>query len=163
MNRAFYDNETITASQTEKYLTFILDDQFYAIPIANVIEIIAMQETTKMPDFPDYVKGVINLRGTIIPLIDVRLRFHKPEREYDARTSVIVVSVNDVQVGFIVDMVDEVKDINYSDIADPPKMSGDMQNRYIIGIGKVEGKIVLLLDSDKLLNEKEIESIAQAL
>lgn len=163
MNRAFYDNETITASQTEKYLTFILDDQFYAIPIANVIEIIAMQETTKMPDFPDYVKGVINLRGTIIPLIDVRLRFHKPEREYDARTSVIVVSVNDVQVGFIVDMVDEVKDIDNSDIADPPKMSGDMQNRYIIGIGKVEGKIVLLLDSDKLLNEKEIESIAQAL
>lgn len=163
MNRAFYDNETITASQTEKYLTFILDDQFYAIPIANVIEIIAMQETTKMPDFPDYVKGVINLRGTIIPLIDVRLRFRKPEREYDARTSVIVVSVNDVQVGFIVDMVDEVKDIDNSDIADPPKMSGDMQNRYIIGIGKVEGKIVLLLDSDKLLNEKEIESIAQAL
>ena len=90
MNRAFYDNETITASQTEKYLTFILDDQFYAIPIANVIEIIAMQETTKMPDFPDYVKGVINLRGTIIPLIDVRLRFRQPEREYDARTSVIV-------------------------------------------------------------------------
>lgn len=163
MNRAFYDNETITASQTEKYLTFILDDQFYAIPIANVIEIIAMQETTKMPDFPDYVKGVINLRGTIIPLIDVRLRFHKPEREYDARTSVIVVSVNDVQVGFIVDMVDEVKDIDNSDIADPPKMSGDMQNRYIIGIGKVEGKIVLLLDSNKVLNEKEIESIAQAL
>ncbi|HKM32589.1 MAG TPA: chemotaxis protein CheW [Oscillospiraceae bacterium] len=163
MNRAFYDNETITASQTEKYLTFILDDQFYAIPIANVIEIIAMQETTKMPDFPDYVKGVINLRGTIIPLIDVRLRFRKPEREYDARTSVIVVSVNDVQVGFIVDMVDEVKDIDNSDIADPPKMSGDMQNRYIIGIGKVEGKIVLLLDSNKVLNEKEIESIAQAL
>lgn len=157
-----FTTTTEEKQQSEKYLTFLLDKQFFALPIKNVMEIIAIQEVTQVPEFPSYVKGIINLRGKIIPLIDVRLRFHKAEADYDERTSVIVVSIDTVEVGFIVDMVDEVMDIDYDNIAPPPRMS-ETSGRYITGVGKIDGKIILLLDSDKLLNEEEINGIAQAM
>jgi len=151
------------STETQKYLTFILDNQYFAIPIKNVMEIISMQDPTEMPDFPPYVKGIINLRGKIIPLIDLRTRFHRSECEYNERTSVIVVKVREFDVGFIVDEVDEVIDLSKSQIAPPPNMSSEIQNRYIIGVGKYADKIILILDSNKVLSEDEIDDISSGL
>lgn len=149
--------------ETEKYLTFLLDNQHFAIPIKNVMEIISMQDPTEMPDFPPYVKGIINLRGKIIPLIDLRTRFHREESEYNERTSVIVVNVKEFDVGFIVDEVDEVIDLDRAQIAPPPNMSAEIQNRYIVGVGKYSDKIILILDSNRVLSEDEIDDISTGL
>lgn len=147
----------------KKYLTFILDNQYFAVPIEDVMEIISMQEPTKIPDFPPYVKGIINLRGKIIPLIDLRTRFHRGESDYNDRASVIVVGVREFDIGFIVDGVDEVIDLSKSQIAPPLNMSTEIQNRYITGVGKYEDRIILLLDSSKVLSEDELDDISMGL
>ncbi|KAF5040839.1 Chemotaxis protein CheW [anaerobic digester metagenome] len=118
-----------------------------------------VQEITRVTEFPDYAKGVINLRGTIIPIIDVRLRLKKEEKQYDERTCIIVTSINGSYIGFIVDSVDEVAKISETNISNPPKMGSDYVSTYITGIAKLENKIVLLMNLKKMLNEKEIELI----
>ncbi len=143
-----------------QYLTFILDEEHYGIEISNVIEIVGMQKITQMPQQPDYVNGVINLRGKIIPTIDVRVRFNKEKAEYDERTCIIVIDVQDMMVGFIVDRVDEVLSINEDTISEPPRFNQDFKGRYVKGIAKVEDSIILLLESGRLLSEKELEETA---
>jgi len=143
----------------DKYLTFFTDNQLLGIPIADVVQIVGVQEITTVPDFPSYAKGIINLRGTIIPIIDVRLRLHKEEIEYNERTCTIVTNINGVSIGFIVDAVNEVTKIDKSNISDPPKMGTDYVNSYITGVGKIGSKVVLLLNTQKMLSEKEIELI----
>ncbi|MEG2053896.1 MAG: chemotaxis protein CheW [Oscillospiraceae bacterium] len=143
-----------------KYLTFFTETQLFGMPIADVVQIVGMQEITRMPDFPAYAKGVINLRGSIIPVIDVRLRFGKEEKEYDERTCIIVTSINGTEVGFIVDSVDAVTEIEAADISEPPKISTDSTNNYLTGIAKHEGKVILILDSAKILSDKIIERLA---
>ena len=157
-----FDDEETAAQNSEKYLTFLVDNQYFALPIRDVTEIITTQTVTQMPEFPVYVKGIINLRGKIVPLVDIRLRFHKAEREYDEHTSVVVVSIDGIDVGFIVDAVDEVLDIDNADVSPAPRM-GETSSRYITGVGKVGEKIVLLLDSSRLLNESEISDLSQAI
>lgn len=152
-----FNTEEEVDNQKEKYLTFLLQNQLYAFPISNVIEIIEMQEITAVPEFPYYVKGIINLRGKIFPIIDVRLRFHKQEAEYTERTCIIIVSVNDAEIGFIVDTVDEVIDIDDSEISPPPKVSGDSASKYVVGVAHLQEGIVLILEAAKLLNEKDID------
>lgn len=142
-----------------KYLTFYTEHQLFGIPIADVVQIVGVQEITRVPEFPDYAKGVINLRGTIIPIIDVRLRLKKEEKQYDERTCIIVTSINGSYIGFIVDSVDEVAKIREDSISNPPKMGSDYTSTYITGIAKLENKIVLLMNLKKMLNEKEIEMI----
>lgn len=143
----------------DKYLTFFTDNQLLGIPIADVVQIVGVQEITSVPDFPDYAKGIINLRGTIIPVIDVRLRLHKEEILYDERTCTIVTNISGVFIGFIVDSVNEVTKIDKSNISAPPKMGTDYVNSYITGVGKLDNKVVLLLNTQKMLSEKEIETI----
>ncbi len=142
-----------------KYLTFYTEHQLFGIPIADVVQIVGVQEITRVPEFPDYAKGVINLRGTIIPIIDVRLRLKKEEKQYDERTCIIVTSINGSYIGFIVDSVDEVAKIREDNVSNPPKMGSDYTSTYITGIAKLENKIVLLMNLKKMLNEKEIEMI----
>lgn len=161
LNR-FSEEEQEVDLQADKYLTFVIDKQYYAFPIKDIIEIIEVQSITPVPEFPTYAKGIINLRGRIIPIIDVRLRFRKEEADYTERTCIIVVSILEKEVGFIVDTVDEVIDIDDSDISDPPSISTDRTNKYIIGVGKVKERIVLILDSNKMLNEKEIETLSSS-
>lgn len=146
--------------EAKKYLTFLIEKQFFAFPIKDVISIIEVQPVTPMPEFPMYVKGIINLRGGIIPVIDVRLRFHKEEAEYTERTCFIVVNINGTDIGFIVDTVDEVIGIEDENISPAPTMTTDGATRYLTGVGKIEGKIVLLLDANKMLNEDEVKSLA---
>jgi purine-binding chemotaxis protein CheW len=142
-----------------KYLTFFTDNQLLGIPIADVVQIVGVQDITTVPDFPSYAKGIINLRGIIIPIIDVRLRLHKDEIEYTERTCIIVTSINEIPIGFIVDSVNEVTNIDKSNISDPPRMGADYVNTYLTGIAKLSNKVVLLLNTQKMLSEKEIELI----
>ena len=142
-----------------KFLTFALGKEEYGIEIKYVTEIVGIQAITEVPELPEYVKGIINLRGKIIPVIDVRLRFKKEEKEYNDRTCTIVVDINDVSVGLIVDTVAEVMSIAEQDIVDPPQISSGGHNKYIKGIGKVGNNVKLLLDCDKLLSDDEVESL----
>ncbi len=139
-----------------QYLTFIIDEEYYGIDISSVIEIIGIQKITEMPQQPDYVKGVINLRGKIIPTIDVRTRFHKETVEYDERTCIIVIDNNEMMVGFIVDRVDEVMTITDENISAPPRFNSDFQGRYVKGVAKLEDQIIMLLECTLLLSEDEL-------
>jgi purine-binding chemotaxis protein CheW len=141
-----------------KYLTCFIDAQVYGISIVDVVQITGMQEITEIPEFPYYAKGVINLRGTIVPIIDMRLRLKKDEAEYDERTCIIVTNIDGLYIGFIVDSVNDVTNIHEKDISNPPQMGYDYVNTYITGIAKLNSSIVLLIDLKKILNEKEIES-----
>ncbi len=143
-----------------QYLTFWTGGQLLGIPIADVVQIVAIQEITPIPEFPAYAKGVINLRGNIIAVIDMGLRLHKPEAIYNERTCIIVTNINNINVGFIVDAVDEVTEISDENIAQPPKVSVDRTNAYLTGIGKLDKKVVLLMDTSKLLSENEVDLFA---
>lgn len=150
-------------TQKGRYLTFSLDKESYGIEIKYVTEIIGIQAITTIPEIPQYVKGIINLRGKIIPVMDVRLRFKKEPKDYNDRTCVIVVDIKDLSIGLIVDNVSEVLTINEQDIVDPPQMNKGLHNRYIKKIGKVGNDVKLLLDCDMLLTEEELEDLNQTL
>lgn len=139
-------------SQKGKFLTFRIDREDYALEIRHVTEIIGIQKITEVPDMADYVRGVINLRGKVIPVIDVRARFHLPDRPYDERTCIIVVHVREIAVGLVVDKVNEVADIPDEQIEPPPRTSTP-SGRYIQGIGKIGPEVKIILDAGKLLYE----------
>jgi len=143
-----------------KFLIFSLGGEEYGIPISNVLEIIGIQTITDLPETPGYVKGVINLRGKVIPVVDVRIRFGMSEKEYDDRTCIVVVDINKVSVGLIVDSVAEVMDIDKKEIEPPPKFSQGASTRYIQGLGKVQGAVKILLDAQKLLFEEELSMLS---
>lgn len=146
-------------TQKDKYLTFLLGKEFYGIEIRYVTEIIGIQNITEIPELPDYLKGVINLRGKIIPVMDVRIRFKKPIKEYNDRTCVIVIDVMNFSVGLIVDNVSEVLSIPEEETVPPPEYSSG-RNKYIKGIGKVGNEVKLLIDCDKLLEQEDTESLS---
>ena len=150
-------------TQKGRFLTFSLGNESYGIEIKYVTEIIGIQTITEIPELPEYVKGVINLRGKIIPVMDVRLRFKKEAKEYNDRTCVIVIDINDISIGLIVDSVAEVLTIPEEDIVEPPKMNKSFSNRYIKNIGKVGNGVKLLLDCEKLLTEDELEDLSEVL
>ncbi|MCG8483277.1 MAG: chemotaxis protein CheW [Clostridia bacterium] len=140
-----------------QYLTFILDEENYGIDISSVIEIIGIQKIVQVPQQPEYTKGVINLRGRIIPTVDVRIRFNKEKVDYDERTCIIVVDVKETMVGFIVDRVDEVMTISDESISQPPNFNQDFKGKYVKGIAKTESEIIILLESGLLLSSQELK------
>lgn len=149
-------------TQKDKYLTFRTAEEDYGIDIRYVRDIIRIQKITDVPDTEAYLKGVINLRGKVIPVIDVRIRFRLPEMEYDDRTCIIVVDMNDVLTGLIVDRVSEVIDIPDSQVDDPPSTGRKKENQYIKGMGKVGDSVKMLLDINKLLGEEAMKELKQA-
>ncbi|MBU3170501.1 chemotaxis protein CheW [Clostridium estertheticum] len=153
--------ETAEDTQKGKFLTFSVGKESYGIEIKFVTEIIGIQEITEVPELPDYVKGIINLRGKIIPVIDVRLRFRKEPKDYNDRTCIVVINIKETTVGLIVDNVAEVINIDDSNIVPPPQMKTGFHNRYVRGIGKVGNEVKLLLDCDKLLNDEELDKIIE--
>ncbi|MBU3101479.1 MULTISPECIES: chemotaxis protein CheW [Clostridium] len=153
--------ETAEDTQRGKFLTFSVGKESYGIEIKFVTEIIGIQEITEVPELPDYVKGIINLRGKIIPVIDVRLRFRKEPKDYNDRTCIVVINIKETTVGLIVDNVAEVINIDDSNIVPPPQMKTGFHNRYVRGIGKVGNEVKLLLDCDKLLNDEELDKIIE--
>lgn len=138
-----------------KYLTFRLGNEEYGLEILKVREIIGVQEITMVPRAPSFMKGVINLRGRIIPVIDLRLKFGLPEAEYGKETCIIVVSVDDVLVGLIVDTVSEVVDIDAADIEESPSFGTKTSSEFIVGMGKVKDHVSILLSVEDILSMKE--------
>ena len=149
------DDEENEDTQEDKYLTFVLNKEDFGIEIRYVTEIIGIQNITEVPDMPPYIKGVINLRGKVIPVMDIRLRFGVVERAYDDRTCIIVININEQPVGLIVDRVLEVLDIQQSEIEAPPKMRKGKNNKFIQGMGKVGDQVKILLNANKLLFDEE--------
>ena len=151
----------------EKWLTFRLDGQLYGASLLHTEQIISMVPVTEIPEYPTYAKGIIDLRGTIIPVIDLRLRFGKPEAAYTEKTCIITCRVDEDLVGFIADEVDAVIDIDGDRISPPPRISEDPATRYLTGIARVPGepgakdKIVLCLDATKILRREELLQLAR--
>jgi len=149
-------------TQKDKFLTFQVGTEEFGISIRHVTEIIGLQKITDVPDMPGFIKGVINLRGKVIPVMDVRSRFKLESREYDDRTCIVVVNIKDKSVGLVVDRVSEVADIPESQIEPPAQIGSGTASRYIQGMGKIDEDVKILLDVDRLLYEDELESIGQA-
>ena len=149
-----------------KYLTFSLAQEEYGIGILQVKEIIGMMPITSVPRTPDFVKGVINLRGKVIPVIDLRLRFSMEEIDYTERTCIIVVetigSSGDTVMGIVVDSVSEVLNIKAESIEPAPAFGTSLNTDYILGMAKLEGGVKILLEIDKVLSAQEIAVLEQA-
>jgi len=149
-----------------KYLTFTLAEEEYGIGILKIKEIIGMMAITTVPQTPKFVKGVINLRGKVIPVIDLRLRFGMESMDYTERTCIIVVEMdgtaNTVQIGIVVDAVSEVLNINGKDIEDTPTFGTKLDTSYILGMAKMEGGVKILLDIDRVLKAEEVEMLDKA-
>ncbi len=142
-----------------KYLTFVLCDEEYGLGILKVREIIGIQDITPVPQTPDFVEGVINLRGKVIPVVDLRLKFGMPKTDYTKETCIIVVDVDSLLMGTIVDTVSEVLDIKEGEIEPPPSFGQKVDVGFILGIGKVNEKVIILLDVDKVLSLEELKEI----
>ncbi len=146
----------------DKYLTFNIGGEVYGIAIRYVLEIIGIQNVTHLPDLPVYIKGVINLRGKVIPVIDVRLLFKMQEIDYGARTCIIVIQLENSNFGLIVDSVSEVLMIPAENV-DMPIRKGQIQGRnYISGIGKVGDQVKILLDMNTLFSEEELSKMTES-
>ncbi len=149
------------SSHEGKFLTFVLGNEEYGVEILKVREIMGIMEITPVPQTPDYMKGVINLRGKVIPIIDLRLKFAMPEVERTKETCIIVAEVGSAQVGIIVDSVSEVTDIKGEDIEEAPSFGQGIDTNFIMGLGKTKKKIVILLDIEKVLTTEEIKMVEQ--
>ena len=169
MRSAVIEKSEIGAVATDqragKYLTFILGREEFAIRVLKVREIMGIQDITAVPQTPGYVKGVINLRGKVIPVVDLRLKFCLPEMEYTARTCIIVVQVQtagiSLQTGIVVDEVSEVLNLAAADIEDTPDF-GDgagSATSYLLGMAKVKDKVKILLDIDQVLSGQELRGL----
>jgi purine-binding chemotaxis protein CheW len=146
--------------QENKFLMCRLGDEIYGIDIGYVTDIIELQKITEVPEMPDYVRGVINLRGNVIPVIDLRTRFKMEERDYDDRTVITVVHIKGSSIGFIVDTATEVEEISEKDIDPPPRFKeNEERNSYISGLGKKGKLVIILLDIEKLIGQDEIQAI----
>ncbi|HEV2134604.1 MAG TPA: chemotaxis protein CheW [Terracidiphilus sp.] len=151
--------------RTGKYLTFLLGREEFAIQVLKVREIMGIQDITAVPQTPDYVKGVINLRGKVIPVVDLRLKFALPEIGYAQRTCIIVVQVQSsgtaILTGIIVDEVSEVLNLAAADIEDTPDFGGSPApgSSYLLGMAKIKGKVKILLDIDRVLSSQEVHGL----
>ena len=136
-----------------KYLTFSLGREDYGLEILKVREIIGIMNITAVPQVPEYVKGVINLRGKVIPVIDLRLKFKMPPIEITAETCIIIINLKDVMIGIIIDQVKEVLDIKQDRIEATPNFGANVHTDYILGIGKVNDSVKILLNIERILEE----------
>lgn len=151
------------ADKEGKYLTFTLADEEYGIGILKIKEIIGIMPITTVPQTPEFVKGVINLRGKVIPVMDLRLRFGIDAIDYTERTCIIVVEIasqaRTVLIGIVVDSVSEVLNIKAEDMEEPPTFGAKLNTEYILGMAKLEGRVKILLDIDRVLSIEEVASL----
>ncbi len=154
------------ANKEGKYLTFSMADEEYGIGILKIKEIIGMMPITTVPQAPEFVKGVVNLRGKVIPVIDLRLRFGIDAIDYTERTCIIVVEIEGtagtVQIGIVVDSVSEVLNIKGEDVEDTPTFGTSLKTDYILGMAKMEGGVKILLDIDRVLSQDEVTLLEKA-
>lgn len=150
-----------------KWLTFWLDNQLYGSSIVHVEQIVSMMPITEVPEYPHYAKGIINIRGDIVPLIDLRLRLGKKETEYTDHTCIIICRLQERPIGFIADAVDAVRVIDPEMISPPPQVGEESLNRYLTGIARIPSDdgspetLVLCLDTTKVLLRDEVDGLIQ--
>jgi purine-binding chemotaxis protein CheW len=148
-----------------KYLTFALAEEEYGLEILKVREIIGMLDITIVPQMPDFVKGVINLRGKVIPVIDLRLRFGLQSKPYDERTCIIVTEVSSnetgILMGLVVDTVSEVVNVSLEDMEISPAFGVNVDTHYILGMAKLKGRVKILLDIDRVLTEVQRQQMSR--
>ena len=149
-------NSPVALNRAGKYLTFELDGTEFAIEILKVVEILKMMEITAVPMWPCFAKGTINLRGRVIPVIDLRQKFGLSETEQTERTCTIVVELGGDQIGVVVEAVNEVREIAEENIADTPNIGGTVDSEFILGMGKFEGKTIILLNLEKVLVDSDV-------
>ncbi|MAT69812.1 MAG: chemotaxis protein CheW [Planctomycetaceae bacterium] len=160
LNRARDAGFTADANQ---FLTFTVQGEEYGIDILRVQEIKGFTTVRPIPNAPAYVKGVINLRGTVVPIVDLRSRFGMDVEAYNQFTVIIVVSVADKVVGLIVDAVSDVLNIPVDEVVDAPEMGGDVDTTYCAGLARIDEKLVLLLNIDKLINSEAMQQLEATL
>ncbi|GAA0495735.1 chemotaxis protein CheW [Salinibacillus aidingensis] len=147
--------------RNEKVIVFQLKNEEYGAPVDAVGSIERMVEVTRVPGTPQFVKGVINLRGVVTPIIDLRERFGIEPAEYDDSTRIIIVSLEDKEVGMIVDTANDVIDVSADAIEPPPEVIGSVDVDYIRGVAKLDNRLLILLNIEKVLSEEEITEISQ--
>lgn len=141
-----------------KYLSFESHNQLFGVPIIQVEQIISMQDIVSVPEFPEYVRGVIKIRGKIIPVVDLNLRFGKGS-QLEKNATIIIINVSDSEIGLIVDDVNDIISVKESEIYNPPQLSSDPSISYLKGFAKHNDDVVLIMDTDKILNEQEFKLI----
>ena len=161
MTETMIDNEA-TERQGGKFLTLFLGDEEYGLEILKVQEIIGIMEITPIPNIPPFIRGVVNLRGKVIPVMDLRVKFGMEAEEETEETCIIVVLVEGIAMGLVVDRVSEVTDIQGEDVEDTPSFGTDVDTDYILGIAKSEDRVRMLLDIDKVLSGHELAALGQA-
>ncbi len=162
MREKALDRTKLPADRGGKYLTFVLNGEGYGLEILKVREINGMMAITAVPRMPDYMKGVINLRGKVIPVIDLRLKFGLERLDNTSETCIIVVDVAGILMGVVVDQVSEVLDIRSEDIEGAPRIGVNIDTSFILGMGKAKGSVKILLDIDKVLSDADYFSMDEA-
>lgn len=149
----------LATNAEEQYVTFTLDKEEYGIKVLSVQEIVSVPEITSIPNTPPYIKGLINLRGSVTPLVDLRTKFRLAEKDVDRYTVVIVVNVNEKTIGIIVDKVSDVLSFNAENLQDAPNFSASIQTQFIEKMGNIEDRLVILLNIGKVLSDEELDSV----
>ncbi|HJA77889.1 chemotaxis protein CheW [uncultured Desulfovibrio sp.] len=153
-------NQKKQDDQLLQLVTFSIGEEEFGVNILKVQEIIRTMEITKVPRAPDFVEGVINLRGKVIPIIDLRRRFGLAPRGHDKNTRIIVIEINNIIVGFVVDAVSEVLRIPASTVEPPPPVVAGVESDYVSGVGKLQDRLLIMLDLDRLLSSEDMEALS---
>ena len=155
---------TAEVAEQNQYLTFLLGDEMFAIGILSIREIIEYGVVTDVPMTPPFIRGVLNLRGAVVPVVDLSVRFGRPARENTKRTCIVIVEIEsprgNQEMGVVVDAVNEVLEIARNDIEPPPEFGARIRNDFIKGMGKIEGKFVIVLDLNRVLSVDEVAVVA---
>ncbi|WP_373073732.1 chemotaxis protein CheW [Sulfurimonas sp.] len=153
--------QTKQLNTSSRYLTFFVDGEQYGVDISRIKEIIAPINITHIPKTPVYVKGVINLRGSVIPVVDVRLKFGMEEKEMDMESAIIIYEVNKVSIGFIVDNVEDVLSIDSKNISDSPSFGSGIDTSFIESVAEVDNEVIMLLNLEKIFEADELLNISK--
>ena len=156
------ESQTGVSGENKQFLTFALAEEHYGVDILKVQEIKGYTAVTKLPNTPDYLKGVLNLRGTIVPIVDLRLKFGMAPTEPTSFTVIVVVNVQERVMGFLVDGVSDVLEFSGKDIQPPPELGNKVDITFVSGIGNSNDHLVTLLDVDRVLSDEEVEKVSQA-
>jgi purine-binding chemotaxis protein CheW len=148
-------------SAANRYLTFFVDGEQYGVDISRIKEIIAPVNITHIPKTPPYVKGVINLRGSVIPVVDVRLKFDMAEKEMDIETAIIIYEINKTSIGFIVDNVEDVLLIESKNISDAPSFGSGIDTEFVESVAEVGDDVIMLLNLEKIFEAEELLNISK--
>lgn len=144
---------------SNRFLTFYLEDEIYGVNIFDVKEIIAMMNTTAVPKTPSYIKGVMNLRGNIIPVVDMRLKFDMDEKEPEMYTAIVIINIEGKNIGFIVDKVEEVVTVDKENISAPPEFGFTIDTKFINQMARIDEKVIMILDLIALFGQEELAMV----